>query len=72
MKEADRLYCAREAAGVLGVSRGQLYKLLRARLVPEPDVVLPALAGDRAPRRWSASALQRWIDTRRVDRRRAN
>ncbi len=68
MREADRLYSAGEAAQVLGVSRGQLYKLLAARLVPEADVILPALGGDRAPRRWSASALQRWIDTRRTDR----
>lgn len=67
MREVEQLYPAAQAARVLGVSRSRFFALLAARQLPAADVLLPGSHPAKG-KRWSAGALMRWIDSRRVDR----
>lgn len=66
MARTEQLFRAGEAAQMLGVSRAHFYALLGAGRLPPADVLLPGIEAGRELRRWSASALEQWIDSRRT------
>lgn len=61
----EKLYKAAELPELLSVSRSTWSLMVARREFPAADVILPGMSRARG-RRWSASALAAWQDSRRV------
>jgi predicted DNA-binding transcriptional regulator AlpA len=64
-REPEKLYKAGELPALLSISRSTWSLLVAQRQFPAADVILPGMSLARG-KRWSASALAAWQDSRRV------
>jgi predicted DNA-binding transcriptional regulator AlpA len=62
----EQFYRAGEVPALLSVSRSEWFDMVGRREFPAADYVLPGMSLKRG-KRWSATAIARWQESRRVE-----